>query len=156
MLTLWFVLGSMSLLNGERDKVSWKKYYLIILINLFFGHTCGIWKLWRQWLDLTQSWDLHHRCSNARSWTSWAGDGTGTSTETSRIINPCAAAGTPCRVLFDLYAENLSVMKVLRKSDIFNIAGDFPRESQPNVLQICYSPSRATRTFLLINSEFSQ
>ena len=59
-------------------------------------------------------------------------------------------------MLFDLYAENLSVMKVLRKSDIFNIAGDFPRESQPNVLQICYSPSRATRTFLLINSEFSQ
>ena len=44
-----------------------------------------------------------------------------------------------CILPFALYAQKLSTIRVPRKSGLFNIAIDLPRESQPNVLQICHS-----------------
>ena len=42
----------------------------LFLFTYFYGHTCSLWKFLGQRLNPSHSCDLHHSCSNARSFNS--------------------------------------------------------------------------------------
>ena len=76
-------------------RLGWLQQFLFSFFFKFYCHICGIWKFPDQGLNPSHSCNLHHSCSNFRSFNPLcsAGDRTSTTTETREIINPLCHSG---------------------------------------------------------------